>query len=378
MLLRGVHGDGVRGVRRRARRRRDRSRSAWAGRGTRPTSPTARSRSSRRSRWTTSATSATRSSRSRREKSGIIKDGATAVLAGQDEDVEGVRARGRGRARAPASCARAPTSRSSSARSRSAASCSPCAARRHLHGGLPAAARRAPGAQRAARARAVEALLTGGARARGGSSRSAFADVDSPGPARGRADEPDDPRRRRAQPRGGRGARVGARGGVRVHAARRRRRRDGGQGPRGHPLACSSRCSPRSSSPVPRPPRALDAADLAEVAVEVFGEDRVHVAERLDDAIELAVEPRGERGEHGAGVLVTGSSCSWRRRGCCSAALTRRPPGAPRRAPARMCTPAHVLTLTPRMRAQVGSVGRRVATERAGPAEGARRKGGPR
>ncbi len=36
--------------------------------------------------------------------------------------------------------------------------------------------------------------------------------------------------------------------------------------------------------------RALGAAELAEIAAPVFGPDRVHVAERLDDAIEVAVE----------------------------------------------------------------------------------------
>ena len=36
-------------------------------------------------------------------------------------------------------------------------------------------------------------------------------------------------------------------------------------------------------------PRSLDAASLAEIARSAFGPDRVHLAERLDDAIELAV-----------------------------------------------------------------------------------------
>ena len=53
--------------------------------------------------------------------------------------------------------------------------------------------------------------------------------------------------------------------------------------------------------------RALEPDELAEVARDVFGEDRVHVAERLDNAIERAVE-LAERDESlGAGVLVTGS-----------------------------------------------------------------------
>ncbi|HWC34593.1 MAG TPA: folylpolyglutamate synthase/dihydrofolate synthase family protein [Mycobacteriales bacterium] len=55
-------------------------------------------------------------------------------------------------------------------------------------------------------------------------------------------------------------------------------------------------------------PRALPASALAEIAVEVFGEDRVQLVERLDDAIEAAVsaaEAEGVLG--GSGVLVTGS-----------------------------------------------------------------------
>jgi dihydrofolate synthase/folylpolyglutamate synthase len=55
-------------------------------------------------------------------------------------------------------------------------------------------------------------------------------------------------------------------------------------------------------------PRAMPADDLAAVAVDVFGADRVEVAPRLDDAIEAAVrlvEDEAELG--GGGVLVTGS-----------------------------------------------------------------------
>jgi folylpolyglutamate synthase/dihydrofolate synthase len=62
-------------------------------------------------------------------------------------------------------------------------------------------------------------------------------------------------------------------------------------------------------------PRSMPAAELAELATEIFGEDRVRVAERLDDAIDLAASiadvfdaeavARGLPG--GAAVLVTGS-----------------------------------------------------------------------
>jgi dihydrofolate synthase/folylpolyglutamate synthase len=54
--------------------------------------------------------------------------------------------------------------------------------------------------------------------------------------------------------------------------------------------------------------RAMDADELAAIAVEVFGEDRVQVEPRLDDAIEAAITLAEEAAEYGgAGVLVTGS-----------------------------------------------------------------------
>ncbi|GAB3567191.1 bifunctional folylpolyglutamate synthase/dihydrofolate synthase [Spelaeicoccus albus] len=58
----------------------------------------------------------------------------------------------------------------------------------------------------------------------------------------------------------------------------------------------------RSSSP-----RSLDPADLAEIAIEIFGESRVIEVSTLDDALLRAVE-EVDRGEDlGAGVVVTGS-----------------------------------------------------------------------
>ena len=54
--------------------------------------------------------------------------------------------------------------------------------------------------------------------------------------------------------------------------------------------------------------RAMPVDDLAALAVEVFGPDRVRVEPRLDDAIDAAVELAEEEGEFaGAGVLITGS-----------------------------------------------------------------------
>ncbi len=55
-------------------------------------------------------------------------------------------------------------------------------------------------------------------------------------------------------------------------------------------------------------PRALPVDDLAALAVEVFGADRVEVVPRLDDALEAGVRLAEEDGAlGGAGVLVTGS-----------------------------------------------------------------------
>jgi folylpolyglutamate synthase/dihydrofolate synthase len=55
-------------------------------------------------------------------------------------------------------------------------------------------------------------------------------------------------------------------------------------------------------------PRSMPARDLAAVANDLFGEDRVHVVARLDDAIDQAIGLADESGEFaGAGVLITGS-----------------------------------------------------------------------
>ncbi|MEV6109872.1 folylpolyglutamate synthase/dihydrofolate synthase family protein [Streptomyces sp. NPDC051940] len=54
--------------------------------------------------------------------------------------------------------------------------------------------------------------------------------------------------------------------------------------------------------------RGMDVDALAALAVEVFGEERVQVEPRLDDALEAAITLAEEEGEYsGAGVLVTGS-----------------------------------------------------------------------
>jgi dihydrofolate synthase / folylpolyglutamate synthase len=57
--------------------------------------------------------------------------------------------------------------------------------------------------------------------------------------------------------------------------------------------------------------RSLDPGQTAELAAEIFGEDRVHPAARLDDAIDVAVtladEAVAQSGPGTGGVLVTGS-----------------------------------------------------------------------
>jgi dihydrofolate synthase / folylpolyglutamate synthase len=55
-------------------------------------------------------------------------------------------------------------------------------------------------------------------------------------------------------------------------------------------------------------PRAVPAAELAELAIDLgFGEDNVHVEEKLDDALEWAVERAEANDDLSGGVLVTGS-----------------------------------------------------------------------
>jgi dihydrofolate synthase/folylpolyglutamate synthase len=54
-------------------------------------------------------------------------------------------------------------------------------------------------------------------------------------------------------------------------------------------------------------PRAIDPGELAEIAEDVFGDDRVHVAARLDDALDVAIGRAEEGGLVGGGVLATGS-----------------------------------------------------------------------
>ncbi|MET8862347.1 folylpolyglutamate synthase/dihydrofolate synthase family protein [Nonomuraea sp. NPDC004580] len=55
-------------------------------------------------------------------------------------------------------------------------------------------------------------------------------------------------------------------------------------------------------------PRSMPVDELAALAVPLFGEDRVHVVERLDDAIDQAIGIADAEGEFsGTGVFITGS-----------------------------------------------------------------------
>ena len=54
-------------------------------------------------------------------------------------------------------------------------------------------------------------------------------------------------------------------------------------------------------------PRSTDPEELGEIAIDIFGEDRVKVFDRLDDALDYAMGRAEEGGRIGGGVLATGS-----------------------------------------------------------------------
>ncbi len=54
-------------------------------------------------------------------------------------------------------------------------------------------------------------------------------------------------------------------------------------------------------------PRSTDPHELGEIAIDVFGEDRVTVLDRLDDALDHAIGLAEAGGQIGGGVLATGS-----------------------------------------------------------------------
>jgi dihydrofolate synthase/folylpolyglutamate synthase len=54
-------------------------------------------------------------------------------------------------------------------------------------------------------------------------------------------------------------------------------------------------------------PRSMEPGELADRAEGLFGPDRVHRADRLDDAIDMALGLADQGDEFGSGVLITGS-----------------------------------------------------------------------
>ena len=73
-------------------------------------------------------------------------------------------------------------------------------------------------------------------------------------------------------------------------------------------LAALEPCLDRIVITEPSSARALPADDLAALAEEVFGADRVFVEPDLPDALDRATALAEESGEYGgSGVLVTGS-----------------------------------------------------------------------
>jgi dihydrofolate synthase/folylpolyglutamate synthase len=53
--------------------------------------------------------------------------------------------------------------------------------------------------------------------------------------------------------------------------------------------------------------RAMSSAELNQIAIQVFGEDRVHEEANLASAIDKAISMADEAGMNGVGVVVTGS-----------------------------------------------------------------------
>ncbi|WP_029289385.1 folylpolyglutamate synthase/dihydrofolate synthase family protein [Cellulomonas sp. HZM] len=239
-------------------------------------------------------------------KSGIVKEGATLVLAHQEEDVEGV-------VLAAAAERRARVVREDvdvAVVDRAVAVGGQLLTLRGLGGVYTDVFLPLHGQFQAHNAllalTAVEALLTGGAALDGGVVEAAFADVDSPGRLEIVRTSPTVIVDGAHNPAGVE-ALVGS-----LDEAFAFQRVVGVVGvmtdkdPEGilsvlEPVLAEVVVTAASSA------RALPADELAEIAVDVFGEDRVHVAERLDDAVDLAAGLAESEVERGAAVLVTGS-----------------------------------------------------------------------
>jgi len=240
------------------------------------------------------------------EKSGIIKDGASVVMAAQTEDVEGVLL-----ATAAAQGARVVREGVDvHVTERSVAVGGQLISLRGLGGVYTEVFLPLYGAHQAHNALlalvATEALLTGGAALDGDVVGAAFADVDSPGRLEVLRSSPTILVDAAHNPAGIDALVEGVEEAFEftrlVGVVGVLQDKDAEQVLAGLEPLLAEVVVTRSSSP-----RSLDVGDLEAIAIEVFGEDRVHAVERLDDALDLAVQRAESEEPYGAGVLVTGS-----------------------------------------------------------------------
>jgi dihydrofolate synthase/folylpolyglutamate synthase len=240
------------------------------------------------------------------EKSGIIKDGASVVMSTQAEDVEGVLL-------AAAATAGARVVREGvdvDVTERSIAVGGQLLSLRGLGGIYTEVFLPLYGAHQAHNALlalvATEALLTGGAALDGDVVGAAFADVDSPGRLEVLRSSPTIIVDAAHNPAGIEALVAGVEEAFEftrlVGVVGVLQDKDAESILAGLEPLLAEVVVTRSSSP-----RSFDVVDLQDVANEVFGEDRVHAVERLDDALALAVELAEGEEQYGAGVLVTGS-----------------------------------------------------------------------
>jgi len=240
------------------------------------------------------------------EKSGIIKDGASVIMATQSEDVEGVLL-----AAAAARGARVVREGVDiHVTERSVAVGGQLISLRGLGGVYTEVFLPLYGAHQAHNALlalvATEALLTGGAALDGDVVGAAFADVDSPGRLEVVRSSPTILVDAAHNPAGIAALVAGVEEAFEftrlVGVVGVLQDKDAEQVLAGLEPLLAEIVVTRSSSP-----RSRDVDDLAEIAIDVFGEDRVHAVERLDDALDLAVQRAEGEEQYGAGVLVTGS-----------------------------------------------------------------------
>ena len=213
-------------------------------------------------------------------------------------------------------------------------------ARRRLRRDLPAAARRPPGAERRAarwpRSRRSSAPGRRPARSSVDTVRAAFAAVRSPGRLEPVRTAPDVLLDAAHNPAGMAADGRRDRRGVRLPPADRRRRDARRQGRHRRCSTCSSPCSTRSWSRRTAQSARLPVDELAAVAVEVFGADRVTVEPRLDDA-HRGGRPagRGQRRRRPRRLRRAGHRARWSppaRPARCSAGCAMTRPGAGTRA----------------------------------------------